>query len=94
MLFFVCISTHSLTKSDLIRIDLFFNDSDSLSSQVLSTSNHPSCVLTPLPLHSTRSIHTNHSTGTDTLLSGTPEAKLRLRLWIHLYVNPHAFLIP
>ncbi|KAF8401431.1 hypothetical protein HHK36_012370 [Tetracentron sinense] len=60
--------------SDLVRIDHFSEDSDSLSSQVPSTSNTPSHVLPPLPLHYTRRIHTDHSAGTDTLLYGTPEA--------------------
>ena len=46
-------TTHTLTRSDLIRIDPFSEDSDSLSSQVPST---------------------DHSAGTDTLLSSTPEA--------------------
>ncbi|KAF8389193.1 hypothetical protein HHK36_025886 [Tetracentron sinense] len=41
---------------------------------VPSTSNSPSHVLPPLPLHYTRRIRTDHSAGTDTLLSGTPEA--------------------
>ncbi|KAF8395123.1 hypothetical protein HHK36_019064 [Tetracentron sinense] len=42
--------------------------------KVPSTSNTPSHVLPPLPLHYTRRIRTDHSAGTDTLLSGTPEA--------------------
>ncbi|KAF8379212.1 hypothetical protein HHK36_028642 [Tetracentron sinense] len=67
-------TTHALTRSDLVRIDPFSEDSDSLSSQVPSTSNTPSHVLPPLPLHYTRRIRTDHSAGTDTLLSGTPEA--------------------
>jgi len=50
-------ATHGLTRSDLIRIDPFSEDSDSLSFQVPSTS-----------------IHTDHSAGTDTLLSNAPEA--------------------
>lgn len=43
-------TTHSLTKSDLIRIDPFSTDSDSLSSQVPSTSNtdHSACTDTLL----------------------------------------------
>jgi hypothetical protein len=49
-------TTHSLTKSDLIHIDPFSEDSDN------DTSPH------------VRSICTHNSAGTDTLLSGTPEA--------------------
>ena len=49
-------TTHTLTRSDLNRIDLFSKDFDSLSSQFPSTSN------------------TSSQAGTDTLLSGTPEA--------------------
>jgi len=58
-------TTHNLTRPDIIHIDPFFEDSDSLSSQVPSTSNTPFHV---------RTICTHHSAGTDTLLSGTPEA--------------------
>jgi len=58
--------THNLTRSDLICIDLFYKDSDSLSSQVPIISNLPPQVTQP--------IHTNHSIDTDTLLSSTPEA--------------------
>jgi hypothetical protein len=49
-------TTHSLTKTDLIHIDPFFEDSGN------DTSPH------------VRSICTYNSTGTGTLLSGTPEA--------------------
>jgi hypothetical protein len=63
--FSITCTTHSLTKSDLIHIDLFSEDSDSLSSQGPSTSDTPSHV---------RQICTRHYAGTDTLLSGTPEA--------------------
>jgi hypothetical protein len=64
--FFSIISTtHSLTKSYLIRIDLFSKNPDSLSSQVPSTSNTPPHV---------RSIHTDHSVGTDILFSDILEA--------------------
>ncbi|KAF8380028.1 hypothetical protein HHK36_027498 [Tetracentron sinense] len=45
-----------------------------VAPQVPSTSNTPSHVLPPLPLHYTRRIRTDHSAGIDTLLSGTPEA--------------------
>ncbi|KAF8404714.1 hypothetical protein HHK36_009602 [Tetracentron sinense] len=61
-------------KLDSTEFDPFSEDSDSLSSQVPSTSNTPSHVLPSLPLHYTRRIRTDHSAGTDTLLSGTPEA--------------------
>ncbi|KAF8379429.1 hypothetical protein HHK36_028864 [Tetracentron sinense] len=43
-------------------------------NKVPNTSDTPSHVLPPLPLHYTRRIRTDHSAGTDTLLSGTPEA--------------------
>ena len=59
--------THNLTKPDLIRIDPFFKDSDSLSSQVPSTSN------TPLYVH-VQPIYTHNSIGIGTLLSITSEA--------------------
>ncbi|KAF8396776.1 hypothetical protein HHK36_018408 [Tetracentron sinense] len=42
--------------------------------KVPSTSNTPSHVLPLLPLHYTRRIRTDHFAGTDSLLSGTPEA--------------------
>ena len=63
--FSITCTTHSLTKSDLIHIDLFSDNSDSLSSQGPSTSDTPSHV---------RQIYTHHYAGTDTLLSSTPEA--------------------
>jgi len=63
--FSITCTTHSLTKSDLIHIDLFLDNSDSLSSQGPSTSDTPSHV---------RQIYTHHYAGTDTLLSSTPEA--------------------
>jgi hypothetical protein len=63
--FSITCTTHSLTKSDLIHIDLFSEDSDSLSSQGPSTSDTPSHV---------RQIYTHHYASTDTLLSSTPEA--------------------
>jgi hypothetical protein len=56
---------HSLTKTDLIRIDYFSEDSDSLSSYVSSTLD--------ISLH-VRPICTHQSTGTNTLLSDIPEA--------------------
>jgi hypothetical protein len=71
-------TTHNLTRPDIIRIDLFFKDSDNISSQVPSTLD---------TLFHVRLIYTHHPAGTDTLLSSTPEApfssttpKLRLRL--------------
>jgi hypothetical protein len=63
--FSITCTTHSLTKSDLIHIDLFSDNSDSLSSQGPSTSDTPSHV---------RQIYTHHYASTDTLLSSTPEA--------------------
>jgi len=53
-----------LTRFDLIRIDPFSEDSNSLLSQVSSASNTPPHV---------RSIQNNYYAVTDTLLSGTPE---------------------
>jgi hypothetical protein len=63
--FSISSTTHSLTISDLIRINLFFEDSDSLSSYVPSTSDTPPHV---------RPIYIHQSIGIDILLSGTPEA--------------------
>jgi len=60
--------THNLTRPNLIRINSFFKDSDSLSSQVPSTSNTSDNSLHVQP------ICTHNSTGIDTLLSSTPEA--------------------
>jgi hypothetical protein len=57
-------TTHSLTRSDLIHINPFYEDLNSLSSQVPSTSNTPPNV---------RQILIDHS-ATNTLLSHTPEA--------------------
>jgi len=56
---------HTLTRPNLIRIDLFSEDSDSLSSQVPSTSDTPIHV---------QPICTYNSAGIDTLFSSTPEA--------------------
>ena len=72
--FSISSSFHDLTRSDLIRIDPFSKDYNNLSSQVPSTSDTPSHVLPPFPLHHTQRVVTNSSTGTDTLLSRTPEA--------------------
>jgi len=58
-------TTHGLIRFDIIRIDHFSKNFDSLSYQVPSTSNIPPHV---------RPIHINHSAGTDTLLSSTQEA--------------------
>jgi hypothetical protein len=58
-------TSHSLTRPDLIRIDPFSEDSNSLSSLVPSTSKTPPHI---------RPFHIDHSVGTDTLLSSTPEA--------------------
>jgi len=59
--------THNLIRLDIIRIDLFFfvEDFDNISSQVPSISDTLSYV---------QPICTHHPAGTDTLLSGTPEA--------------------
>jgi len=54
-----------LTRPNIIRIDPFSEDSDSLSFQVPSTSN--------ISFH-VRLICTHHSADTDILLSGTPKA--------------------
>jgi len=58
-------TTYGLTRFDIIRIDHFSKDFDSLSSQVPSTSDISPHV---------QPIHINHSAGTDTLLSNTHEA--------------------
>jgi hypothetical protein len=58
-------TTHSLTRLDIIRIDPFSEDSDSLSSQVPSTSD---THFHALP------IYTHHLVATNTLLFGIPEA--------------------
>lgn len=62
--FSISSTTHNLTTSDLIRINPFFEDFDSLSSYVPSTSGTPPHV---------RPIYTHQSTGIDILLSSTPE---------------------
>ena len=59
--------THNLTRPDLIRIDFFSENSDNLSSHILSTSDTPPHV---------RPIYTHQSAGTDSLLYGIPEAPL------------------
>ena len=56
---------HSLTRTDLIHIDYFFKDSNSLSSYVSNTLD--------ISLH-VRLICTHQSAGTDNLLSHIPEA--------------------
>ena len=63
-----------MTRSDLIRINPFSEDSNNLSSQVPSTSDTPSHVLPCFPLHQTQRVVTNGSVSTDTLLSKTHEA--------------------
>ena len=67
-------SIHDLTRSYLLCIDPFFKDCSNLSSQVSSTSDSPSHVLPPSPLHHIQRVITNSSIGTDTILSGTLEA--------------------
>ena len=66
-------SIHDLTRYDLIRNDPFSKDSNDFSSQVPSTSNTPSHVLPPFPLHHTQRVASNSSAGTNTLLSRTLE---------------------
>jgi len=63
--FSISSTTHSLTSPDLIHIDPFYEDSDSLSSQVFSTSDTPSYI---------QPIYTHHSVGTNTLLFDIPKA--------------------
>ena len=46
-------SIHDLTRSDLIRIDPFYEDSNNLSSQVPSTLDTLSHILPHFPLHHT-----------------------------------------
>ena len=72
--FFIPSSFHDLNRSDLIRIDPFYEDSNNLTSQVPSTSNTPSHVFPHFPLHHTQRVITNSFAGTYTLLSGTLEA--------------------
>ena len=67
-------SIHDLTRSNLLHIDPFFEDCSNLSSQVSSTSDAPSHVLPPSPLHHIQRVITNSSIGIDTLLYGTPKA--------------------
>lgn len=57
--------SHNLTRFDLIFIDSFSKDSNSLSSQVPNTSHTSS---------NGRPIRTNHFAGTDTLFSSILEA--------------------
>ena len=66
-------SIHDLTRSNILCIDPFYEDSNNLSSQVPSTSYTPSHVLSP-PLHHIQRVITNSSIGTNTFLSRTPEA--------------------
>jgi len=63
--FSISSTTHSLTTSEFIRINPFFEDSDILSSYVPNTSD---------TLPHVRPIYTHQSTSIDILLSGTPEA--------------------
>jgi hypothetical protein len=63
--FFIPSTIHSLTRPDIIPINPFSKDFDSLLSCVPSTLDAPPHV---------RPICTHQSTGTDTLLSGTSEA--------------------
>ena len=63
-LFYIPSTTHNLTIL-IIHINPFLKDFDNISSYVPSTSNTISHV---------RSICTHHPTGTDTLLSSTPES--------------------
>ena len=62
-------ATHDLTRYDLIRIDNFSKDSDSLSFQVPNTLDSPSHVL-PHFLY-IMLVHASSSTSIDTLLSRT-----------------------
>ena len=72
--FSIPFATHDLTTYDLICIDHNFEDSDGLSSPVPNTSNSLSLVLPHFPLHYNRRVRASSAAGTDTLLSGTPEA--------------------
>jgi hypothetical protein len=64
-LFSIPSTIYSLTKIDLIRIDYFSKDSDSLSSYVSNTLD--------IALH-VRPIYTHQSAGTNILFSDIPEA--------------------
>ena len=66
--FSIPFATHDLTRSDLIRIDPFSEDFESFLSQVPTTSNSPSHVLPPFPLHYTQHVCDSSSANIDTLL--------------------------
>jgi hypothetical protein len=85
-------TTYSLTRPDIIHIDSFSKDFDSLSSQVPSTSNTlPMFVLFLLII---LQVLTLYSSAHLKLHSHLQPLKLRLRLWIHIYVNPYTFISP
>ena len=85
-------TTYSLTRPDIIHIDSFSEDFDSLSSQVRSTSNTlPMFVLFLLII---LQVLTLYSSAHLKLHSHLQPLKLRLRLWIHIYVNPYTFVSP
>ena len=72
-------STHDMTKSDLIRIDPFSDDTDNLSSPVPCTTDtdspsvsSPSIPITPFPLHYSRRFRTITSADTGTSLIDPP----------------------
>ena len=75
-LFSIPSSIHDLTRSHLICINPYYEDSNNLSSQVPSTLDTPSHVLHHFPLHHTQHVVTNSFIGTGILLYGTPEAPL------------------
>ncbi|TXG60844.1 hypothetical protein EZV62_012207 [Acer yangbiense] len=74
--FSILTSTHDMTKSDLIRIDPFSDDTDSLSSSVPCTrdTNSPSIPITHFPLHYSRRSRTDTSANTGTSLSDASDA--------------------
>jgi hypothetical protein len=90
--------THNLIRFNIIRIDLFFKDFDNISSQVPSISDTISYVIKLLDNNQfiliILQVLTLYSLAHLKLHSHLQPSKLRLRLWIHLYVNPYEFLSP
>jgi hypothetical protein len=90
--------THNLIRFNIIRIDLFFKDFDNISSQVPSISDTISYVIKLLDNNQfvliILQVLTLYSLAHLKLHSHLQPSKLRLRLWIHLYVNPYEFVSP
>ena len=74
-------TTHNLTKSDIIHIDPFYEDSgNDTSPRVQSICTHKSAGTGTL------------LSGTPEASFSSIALKLHLRLWIYLYVNIYAFV--